>query len=177
MKKDFECFIKALIEATRRIDDPHYFKLEIAESIPRFRERVYSYELYHQLRSVLGNDFRYKLDGEVDKRLHPVIIGNKIPDIIVHVPGEMERNLAVIEVKSVEGAQRHNMKELRQDLEKLRFFINEGQYYRGIMLIYGDGTQDIPKTILCEVTRFSKGLKNRILLAWHGGCGWDLEII
>jgi hypothetical protein len=35
------------------------------------RERVYAYELYHQLRNRLGNDFTpFILSGEVDKRMH-----------------------------------------------------------------------------------------------------------
>jgi len=178
MREDFELFVKALCEATRRMKDPHYFKLDVAgreDSI--FRERVYCYELYHQLRSVLGDYFTYKLDGEVDKRLHPEIPGDKIPDLIVHVPGEMKRNLAVIEVKSIEGAQRNDMEELREDLKKLRLFLIEGKYHCAIMLIYGDGTRELPKAIVSEVIRYSRQYHKRILLAWHGGCGWDIEII
>ena len=52
-KSDFDCFMKCLREAGKRMD-AHYFQLPVAGSEePVFRERVYCYELYHQLRNVL----------------------------------------------------------------------------------------------------------------------------
>jgi hypothetical protein len=102
MENEFKHFMRCLEEAGRRIDR-HYFQLDVAgseESI--YRERVYCYELYHRLRYVLGDSFPYKLDGEVDKEGHPIIrprLGPKKSDFIVHVPGKMNRNLIIIEVK------------------------------------------------------------------------------
>jgi hypothetical protein len=84
---DFEVFLKCLYEEGKRTLDPHYFQLPIAgEPDPIFRERVYCYELFHQLRNTLGDDYPYKLDGEVDKIGHPIIKGKKKPDSILHVP-------------------------------------------------------------------------------------------
>ena len=171
MENDFKQLIESLKKAGRRIDG-HYFKLDVAgseESI--YRERVYCYELYHQLRCVLGDNFPYKLDGEVDKVSHPHLIirqnlGAKKADFIVHVPGTMNHNLVVIEVKPVTVKSRMN--ELRKDLKTLKGFLNEAKYYRALMLIYGDGKSDLPNEIPDEVKRFSK---ERILLAWHQGPG------
>ena len=48
-----ERFLKLLIEATARVP-LHYFQLPVAErEDPIYRERVYCYELYHQLRTLL----------------------------------------------------------------------------------------------------------------------------
>ena len=98
----FEYFIECLIEATGKIES-HYFQLPVAgDERPIFRERVYCYELYHQLRCTLVDDFPYVLDGEVDKAGHPILrteLGAKKPDFIVHMPGQMDQNLVVIEVR------------------------------------------------------------------------------
>jgi len=138
VKKDSQHFLESLKKACERIDR-HYFQLDVAGSEePIYRERVYCYELYHQLRCILGDTFPYKLDGEVDKAGHPIIrseLGPKKPDFIVHVPGEMNRNLMVIEVKPV--TVKNKINELKEDLKTLKEFLHKARYYRAIMLIYG----------------------------------------
>jgi hypothetical protein len=88
-EKDFKYFLETLINATSKIEE-HYFQLPIAgQKNPRFLERVYCYELYHQLRFTLCNQFPYKLNGEVDKNGNPTILQGLGPvklDFIVHVP-------------------------------------------------------------------------------------------
>ncbi len=56
-----------LAEATSAIE-ADYFRLPIDGGIPVFRERVYCYELYHQMRSRWPprSQCRYLLNGEVD---------------------------------------------------------------------------------------------------------------
>lgn len=147
--------------------EQHYFQLPVAGSEePIFRERVYCYELYHQLRCALGDYFPYKLDGEVDKAGHPIIRQGKKPDLIVHVPGKMNRNLVVIEVKPVTVREC----ELKKDLKKLRKFLEAG-YYRAIMLIYGDGKYDLPKHVQSELNKLPEEYAECILLVWHRGLG------
>ena len=105
-EQDFQQFLKCLMKAIQNID-AHYFKLPVAENGELiYRERVYCYELYHQLRLLLGDDFPYKLHGEVDKANHPIIKDEKKPDFIIHVPGEMKQNLVVIEVKNGSSRER-----------------------------------------------------------------------
>ena len=83
----------------------HYFQLPTAgaeEAI--YRERVYCYELYHQLRVLLQGEedlARYALSGEIDKRGHQ-IIRPCIPDLVFHAPGRMD-NMVVLEVKPING--------------------------------------------------------------------------
>src|SRR3972149_569639 len=145
MKKALDKFIIKLQEAAKNMKDDHYFQLPVAGSSKRiFRERVYCYELYHQLRNILQDGFSYKLYGEVDKTGHPLIPGANKPDFIVHEPGNMDRNLVVIEVKSVTGAK---LKSLEKDIDTIKRAINEWRYYGGILLIYGNGVWGVPDNI------------------------------
>lgn len=114
-----------------------YFLLPIHGADPVHRERVYCYELYHQmrLRWPPPEDCPYRLNGEIDKGGHPYFKnerGAPKPDLLVHVPGAGD-NCAVIEVKS----SRARAKEIRKDLRTLCRFANFG-YQRAIYLIYGD---------------------------------------
>lgn len=172
MANDFDQFIECLRKAGRRIDR-HYFELDVAGSEKSiYRERVYCYELYQQLRCAMGDSFGYKLDGEVDKASHPSIsptLGAKKPDFIVHMPGEMNGNLVIIEVKPVTVKSRMN--ELTEDLKTLKGFLNKASYHRAIMLIYGDGKSDLPNEIPDELKKCPEARKGRILLVWHRGPG------
>jgi len=171
---DFRELVQSIQRAGELMEDERHFRLPVkGKRDPIFRERVYCYELYHRLRQVLEGkqEFRYALHGEVDKEKHPIIAkkcGRKIPDLLVHVPGEMEHNLAVIEVKpstaSLDG--------LKKDIKTLRCFKTKASYHRGIMLIYGDGTDEPPVSI--EIARKLIGLST-ILLMWHKGPGARIE--
>lgn len=175
MIRDFEYFIKCLNKAAKCIGS-HYFQLQIAGApVPKPRERVYCYEMYHQIRCVIGKKFPYELDGEVDKRAHPYIeplIGAVIPDFIVHVPGTMERNLIVIEVKPVKTA----TSALQVDVAKLGLFIKKAHYFRGIMLIFGNLNGKLPKRIL-ELREEIKDCSNEIIFLWHSAPGRQLTMI
>lgn len=157
------------------MDDSHYFQLpEAGSEEPKYRERVYCYELYHQLRNVLESklsDFPYKLDAEVDKAGHRIIEERMKPDFIVHVPGEMNSNLAVIEVKPLKQQISRLKDELEYDIDKLKTFLEEFRYHRAIMLIYGDGKQELPSAIVAEAESLVGDYEGRILLVWHRGPG------
>ncbi len=163
MEKDFDFFIRCLLDAGEKIE-PHYFQISTAGANELiYRERVYCYELYHQLRNALGDDFLYKLDGEVDKEGHPLIrptLGPKKPDFIVHIPGKMNRNLVVIEVKPITTENR----ELEKDINTLKGFLEKARYYRAIMFIYGEGEC---RNNIIQMAKNSIGDNNRILLVRH----------
>jgi hypothetical protein len=135
-KKDFNHFLDFLIHATSRIE-PHYFQLPVAGlEDPIYRERVYCYELYHQLRCILTDRFPYVLNGEVDKEGHPKLreeIGPRKPDFIVHIPRSMELNLAVIEVKPITST----ADKFHEALLSLRGFLQHADYFGAIALVYG----------------------------------------
>lgn len=50
-----------------------YFHLNVDGGNPIYRERVYCYELYHQMRLRWPADTEYCLNGEIDKAAHPIL--------------------------------------------------------------------------------------------------------
>jgi len=119
-----------------------YFLLPIYGGNPVNRERVYCYELYHLMRCEWPSGARYVLNGEVDKRAHVAMqalgVGNEKPDFLVHNPGVMEDNHAIIEVKVIGAA----VRDIRKDLATLTLFRQGPQYDRAIYLFYGNGDRD-----------------------------------
>jgi hypothetical protein len=126
-----------LFEATRAID-AMYFRLQIDGGDPVYRERVYCYELYHQMRLRWPRGCPFYLNGEIDKAAHPILVdlgaGQTKPDLLVHRPGYMTDNYAIIEVKNT----RTRLSGLRKDLNTLTVFLTRIGYRRGIYLLYGD---------------------------------------
>jgi hypothetical protein len=136
MQEEFEIFQTMVATAASRVTRL-YFQLPVAQLEDAvYRERVYCYELYHQLR-VEWNGFDFSLGGEVDKGGHPFFRAGEYahakPDLLVHRPGDMERNLACVEVEPCVRP----VTEFREDLKKLTWFCRNTRYYRGIFLVYG----------------------------------------
>lgn len=122
--------------ATMRV--PHnYFQVELDGGDPVYRERVYCYELYHQLRCNWPADTPYYLNGELDKAAHPILreLGADYakPDLLVHQPGYMAGNNTIIEVKS-SNAQKVG---IQKDLVTLSLFRTKVNYERAIYLLFG----------------------------------------
>jgi hypothetical protein len=146
MREDMVRMRALLAEATATIA-LEYFLLPVAAAeggrpLDRYRERVYAYELYHQLRAHWPHDWPYSLGGEIDKAGHPVIRGGYLdgakPDLLVHVPGTMDRNLLVMEIKTLRPrnnpAEQHLM---TRDFQKLVAFREVG-YFAAAFLVFGD---------------------------------------
>lgn len=126
-----------LTDATRSIKFG-YFNLRIDGGDFIYRERVYCYELYHQMRLLWPIETPYYLNGEIDKAAHPILkqmgIKPSKPDFLVHQPGFMSGNHAIIEVKPAPARAR----DIKKDLRTLSTFVNEVKYQRAIYLFYGD---------------------------------------
>jgi hypothetical protein len=165
---------RILCQATERVPQ-EYFQLPIdGREDPIYRERVYCYELYHQMRSAWPPDSQYTLSGEVDKSGHPLIRGNGLdnakPDFLVHIPGDMGGNYAVMEVKPINVSR----KGLLKDLTTLTAFLNFAGYERAIFLIYGDSSfVHIQEQILLFVNEDARKEINvlDIELWWHSKPG------
>ena len=125
-----------LMAATAHIG-PEYFRLPVHGGGPIYRERVYCYELYHQMRRRWPIEGPFQLNGEVDKNAHPILsqLGASYakPDLLVHGPGDMGLNHAIIEVKSLMAKPAG----IRKDLKTLSLFRTAVGYERAIYLIYG----------------------------------------
>ncbi|MCK5466278.1 hypothetical protein KAI56_02140 [Candidatus Parcubacteria bacterium] len=169
-KSDFGLFLNCLKEACEKVDNSYIEFRTVGSEEWIYRERVYCYELYHQLRCILGESFPYKLNGEVDKAGHAIVYGKKKPDFIVHVPGEMNKNLVVIEVKSVTTI-KDDFNKLTEDFKKLERFLNEANYKNAIMLIYGNVEKDLLRKIKDEFKNIKIEKGKQMLLIWHQKCG------
>jgi hypothetical protein len=135
-QSDIDFFLDRLYRSIQAIESK-YIVIPRYENDPVPRERAYCYELYHQLRLFLGDEFPYTLHGEIDKRGSPfferVFDGHTPnPDFIVHRPGTMD-NLVAIEVKP----SRCSKQQADDDIEKLWKLITEVNYQLGIFLIFG----------------------------------------
>lgn len=146
-----------LINATQMIER-QYFHLKIDGGDPVYRERVYCYELYHQMRSIWPTDTEYYLNGEIDKVAHPILKRLRTacikPDLLIHKPGYMSGNYAIIEVKTKNASNQG----IKKDLESLSIFINQVYYKRAIYLIYG--YQIKPDSLLEKIISISNGVKD-----------------
>jgi len=98
-----------------------------------FRERVFCYELYHQMRCLQITNpsfFSINIDPEIDKRGHEIIDENINPDFIIHERGTMKKNCAVIEVKvSLDND------DIVDDFQKLCCMINNYNYIIGVFIL------------------------------------------
>jgi hypothetical protein len=63
---------KVLAEATGAVGNG-YFRLNIDGGDSVYRERVYCYELYHQMRLRWPVGCPFYLNGEIDKAAHPIM--------------------------------------------------------------------------------------------------------
>lgn len=107
-----------------------------------------------------AEDLRYyALSGEIDKQGHPIIRACS-PDFVFHLPGDMNSNIAVVEVKPANG----DIEGIRKDVETLTDFVAQGIGYRvGIHLVYGGRKPDLEKFI----REFQKADTQRLQLFWH----------
>ena len=100
MKQDyFEILLNSLLEATEKIQGK-YFQLPVAQEQGFvFRERAYCYELYHQIRQVLPEDYPYILSGEVNNAGHLKIAphcGSIIPNCMTSLENGYYRGVILI---------------------------------------------------------------------------------
>lgn len=133
--------LSEILRAATAAIEMTYFRLNIDGGDPVFRERVYCYELYHQMRLNWPDGRRFVLNGEVDKSAHPILrelgADQAKPDLLIHVPGDMKGNYAIIEVK-------HHLDPagIRKDIKTLDLFVRKVGYQRAVYLIYGHEASD-----------------------------------
>ena len=119
-----------------------FFEIEIAEDVKeKRRERVYCYELYHQIRSLQEknnlNDFT--VNAEIDKRGHSIITENFNPDIVIHQQGDMV-NYIVVEVKVTLNAEG-----IAKDFNTIITMLKKYYYQYGIFILTGSSLERFKK--------------------------------
>jgi hypothetical protein len=141
--EDIDEIIKFISEAYSNVGEDYLHPRSASDDI-NAQERIFSYEFYHQIRTLQeSNKYEYKFlkglkiiieaeriktDKKNEKCLHL-----KQPDIIIHTPGSNENNLLVIEIKRIESRG-----DIIEDLKKLKSFIYKLDYKYGISLIFGE---------------------------------------
>lgn len=166
-------FDRILREASENVQT-EWFKLPVSGGDAVYRERVYCYELYHQMRCRWPPASACFLSGEVDKGGHsyfrsdaPNRSGAPNPDFLVHAPGD-SRNYAVIEVKSCEGARKK--KGIKKDIKTLIQFTKdiERPYDRAIFLIFGEEMEGVEDRVRHRLQK--RGQRADKIEVWFHSC-------
>lgn len=179
MTEKYEIFLDTLKKVGYLINDD-YFNIKFSNELKykgyeiKHRERVYCYELYHKLRCSIGNVGPIILHAEIDKTKHHIIKKNYKPDFVFHIPGEMEDNFFIMEVKHIDNTK------IMADTKKIIKFLKEYNYQYGINLLFGTSTERkigiIRKKIEVELEK--EGIaKDRFYLAHHNNPREAIKII
>ena len=139
MDEKVESFVEMIKGSLDNVGDEYYKITTTYESSGIVRERVFCYELYHQMRLVQSERglTDVQIHGEIDKSGHIAFDRNsrKNPDFVFHIPGMMQGNAIVVEVKGkIEGNYQEG---IDKDIVTLsKFTDNKHYYHSGVLIIY-----------------------------------------
>ncbi|MCO5948570.1 hypothetical protein NAF19_16845 [Mucilaginibacter sp. RT5R15] len=136
----------------------------IGDDLVKNGERIFCYELYHQLRTLLEQYPQafegVYLQGELRKyQVLPMLqmmglealSGNFIPDFLLHSPGDSSEHPYVIEVKTDRFL---SYGQLAADISKLVEFIDRYGYQRGMFLSVNTSADFLRLTVTdCQLLR------------------------
>ena len=150
MKNADNYFLELLKNAIKNVDvsyqSVHTAGLCSEEDFECARERVYCYELYHQLRLIFDeksySEKSYSINGEIDKKGHMIIKEGFNPDILIHEQGNMNHNELVLEVKINwynDGVEK--------DFNTLEQMTTKYNYKLGVFLFVGNSLSEITQKL------------------------------
>ena len=147
-------YLKLIYDAMGKVGQ-QYCRIASADNDEEiFRERVYCYELYHQMRTlqkanettpVYGKSVQSPLiviNGEIDKSGHRVISQNFNPDFVIHLQGSMDKNICVVEVKN-----NFSKSGIAKDFGTITCMMNCYRYGYGLFVFVGDEVGKVKETI------------------------------
>lgn len=145
-------YLNLIKEALDYVTDPYYNLKTTYEPSGIVRERVFCYELYHQMRRIQENTRQNKLtlNGEIDKRGHKKFArkDQKNPDFVLHIPGEMIGNTIIVEVK---GQIEPNG--CLKDFKTIKLFLHSYEYKLGVFILYNHTIQELREKLLDRLKR------------------------
>lgn len=149
---NISCFLEKLILSIKNVDSV-FFRIPTEYELDGIsRERVFCYELYHQLRLVLSDQHPFYLHGELDKSGHSAFPRNLrgIPDFLFHIPGTHDGNMVIMEVKGM-----LDPNNIILDIKKINGFISHPKihYQYGVFLIYNYAIEDLMSRRMHELFR------------------------
>lgn len=124
---------------------PDYFNLITTyEPSGIVRERVFCYELYHQLRKSMPPDLDLTLNGEIDKRGHMDFAqeDQRNPDFVFHIPGTHEGNTLVIEIKG----KLNPRDDIQKDFDTISTFVERYRYKAGVFILYNHSLREFKQS-------------------------------
>lgn len=154
MDKMIKNIFTTLKKALQKVDNS-YFKLPVSYcDLEIVRERVFCYELYHQIRKIQEENkyiVHFQLHAELDKKGHAFFKKKKrkIPDFLIHKSGNNDHNICIIEVKGVLN------NKILKDLKSINIFLEYG-YKFGILLIYNHSLNEFIDKILPKIKKCNK---------------------
>ena len=127
-------YVSLVVDALQNVQNEYFEIKQTEKKSTKKRERVFCYELYHQMREIqaLKNHLDLTINGEINKAGHLVIKENFDPDFVIHRQGSMGDNHAVIEVKTSK-----NKRGIIKDFETIKCMVHCYNYKIGIFLITG----------------------------------------
>jgi len=144
--------------ANRRAAEDYVVSPHRIEKAFRFGERLFCYELYHQLRISLApllNSSILTLHGELQKPLLEAMAGEQagarrldkkyIPDFILHGPGRFDNQEVMMEVKTNPN---WKFAQIYYDLKKIDQFIDRYKYKMGVFLAVNVRWNDLLDNLL-----------------------------
>ena len=147
-----EKLLAAIETAAKLVNEKYLNVITSSENSLIVRERVFCYELYHQIRKILEDDHFLTLNGEIDKHGHKKFkqIEQKNPDFVFHVQGNDQTNAIIMEVKGT-----LEKKGLKKDFETIHNFISEHQYHAGVFFLYNHSLKELAYKMKNTLTSFS----------------------
>jgi hypothetical protein len=144
--------LKNITKAASLVDHKFFQLKTTYEPSGIVRERVFCYELYHQLRKIIGDDYPLTLNGEIDKRGHIDFAkkDRKNPDFVFHIPGRHEGNTLILEVKGVVS------KDLNKDFKTIITFLAKYRYQAGVLLLYNHTLSELVTELKKTIYGFAK---------------------
>src|SRR5689334_20184869 len=94
-------FVEGVRIGTRLIDPPYVCVPQHSLAEQKYRERIYCYELYHQLRCCTREDVWRVLPGSTSKitvQFLKRLLNRAMPDFLFHLLGETGTNVVVMSI-------------------------------------------------------------------------------
>lgn len=145
MEREFLQLIQSALEI---VPQEYYAITTTYQPLGVIRERVFCYEFYHHMRCIqtIQGLTQIQIHGEIDKRGHDKFDrdAQRNPDFVFHVPGMMEGNTIVAEVKGkIDGPY---LEGVYKDIETLSKFTEDKHYYQlGVLIIYNYSIDEFVK--------------------------------
>jgi len=160
---NIKLFLDLFYKVLDKVEELYYGIDQRNNSIlARYDERVFCYELYHQIRSLMdkyvaknpGPTSSIRFQGELRKKriganaaklFDVTALDNKyVPDFLLHSPGDFDYQSLIIEVKS---ARNITFGPIKKDLMKIQEFITRYRYQMGIFLIVNNSADRIRRLL------------------------------